>query len=248
MNKLMKIIVISLLIGFTFNIPISAQQTRQEKQEQKALLKQQKEIKRDLHKVSKQIKKKGITDCFNCFKEISGTPPVNEQMLKLAILEGKNTPEGYPEYIIINNQVIANSLTAATMLAQHIFKVRFEREILNYILSMVEMSTTKPIGNFDEQDTLVLRICENLVHSESQNIQKEIFPVLELYRVRTNDTVEVKMAAACHISIVREICHKVIEEIDKEYFSRQDGVLEKKLGLDKLIKSDPPPQHEETEE
>ena len=249
MNSLIKIAVVSLLIGITFNIPIYAQQTRQEKQEQR---KQQEQYEKLYKIIIKRKKQVGIRDRFkdtkDTFMAIPGTPSVIEQIKNLTILEEKNTPKGHPEYIIISYQAIANSLVVAEMQAQNFFKVNFEGTILTYIISMLEISITKPINNFDEQDTLALRICKNLVHRESQNIQTEIFPVLELYRIRTDNRVEVRMTAACNFNIVNEMYKKAIEEIRKELFSSQDGALEKMLGLDKLIKSDIQPQNEETEE
>jgi len=232
MMKLRRIAVASLVIGFTFNMPMYAQQTKQEQKEQKEQVKQQKDVKNDLYKKSGKDAEKAAKKLIKEGWKTMGLP-IAKQLEELWMKQYEKDASGYPRYIVVANQTVANTFSAGQMLAENVAKVRIAGEIGTSIASLASVDLAN--GQISQKDAAsITNAVENTKLVVSQKLGRTV-KVLELYRNLPNNNVEVWLALSYDTKTAMSVARQALLEELKGKLEMNNEQLEKMIGMDRLM-------------
>jgi len=234
MKKLTKILGIILMATIAFNL--NAQTTKQEQKAQqketKAQVKQQKELKSDLYKKPGKDAVKEAKKLQKAGWNTMGLP-IDKQLEDYWMKTYEKDASGYSRYIAKSTQVVANTISAAQMQAENVIKIRIAGDIQTNVASLADVA----LANNEISQAEAVSITKAVENSKNIVAQKlgRIIKVLEIYRQKPNNNVEVRIAMVydmkAAISIARQAA---LDELSKD-LEINKAKLEKMMGMDKLM-------------
>lgn len=220
-----------LAAGLLMAQPLAAQTDRQQKKENKAQQKDQKE----LHKaVYQKTEKMAIKEAKKLEKQGWKTMglPIAKQLDETWMKMYDREPNGYPRYIWAQEMATANSFAAAQSQADNVAKLRIASQVSSSIAALTDIALANQEISAKEAASIT-KVVENAKVLVSQKLGRT-FKTMEIYQEFSNGNYRVRvtmlydMKAA--ISIAREV---VLEELQNES-DLNKAQLEKLMGLDKI--------------
>ncbi|MCL2167821.1 MAG: hypothetical protein FWH59_01700 [Lentimicrobiaceae bacterium] len=232
MKKLTKILGIILMVTLAFNL--NAQTTKQEQKENKAQQKQQKEVKSDLYKRSGKDAQKEAKRLQKEGWKTMGIP-IEKQLEDAWMKQYEKDPSGYPRYIVVTNQAVANTISACQMQLENLAKVRIAGMIQTNVASLADLSLANEEISQKEAASITKAI-ENSKNIVAQKLGR-VVKVLEIYRQKGGDNVEMRIAMVYDMKAALQLAKQVIIEELKNDLEVNKAQLEKMMGMDNLMEN-----------
>jgi len=232
MKKVIKILGIILMVSIAFNL--NAQTTKQEKKVQKEQKKEQKEVKsalydkadKDARKEAKRLQKEG-------WKTMG--LPIDKQLETAWLKSFETDPSGYPRYIVVTTQVVANTVSAAQMQAENLAKVRIAGAIQTNVASLVDMAVAnQEISQIEAAS--ITKVVENSKNIVAQKLGR-VVKVFEIYRPKPNNSVELRMAMTYDMKSAMSVAQQIILDELKKDLELNKAQLESLMGIDKMMEN-----------
>ena len=232
MKKAIKILGIILMVSIAFNL--NAQTTKMEKQEVKAQQKQQKDTKNALYKKTDKNAQKEAKRLQKDGWKTMGLP-IDKQLENAWMKQFETDPSGYPRYIVVTVPVIANTVSAAQMQAENLAKVRIAGQIQTNVASLVDMAVANQEISQREAASITKAV-ENSKNIVSQKLGR-IVKVLEIYRPKPNNNVEVRITMAYDMKAAMTLAQQIVLDELKNDLEVNRAQLEKMMGIDKMMEN-----------
>ncbi|MCL2291269.1 MAG: hypothetical protein FWC34_11315 [Bacteroidetes bacterium] len=231
MKKAIKILGIILMVSIAFNLNA---QTKQEKQEIKAQQKQQKEVKSDLNKKASKNAQKETKRLQKEGWKTMGLP-IDKQLETAWMKQYEMDPSGFPRYIVVTNQVVANTVSAAQMQAENLAKVRIAGAIQTNVASLVDMA----VANQEISQTEAASITKAVENSKNIVSQKlgRVVKVFEIYRPKPNNNVELRMTMVYDMKAAMSLARQIVLDELKNDLEINKAQLEKMMGMDRMMEN-----------
>ncbi len=221
-----------LAAGLMMAQPVSAQTDRQQKKENKAAQKDQKEIRKAVYQKSEKMAMKEAKKLEKAGWKTMGLP-IAKQLDETWVKMYDREPNGYPRYIWAQEMATANTFAAAQSQADNVAKLRIASQISSSIAALTDIALANQEISAKEAASITKTV-ENAKVIVSQKLGRT-FKTMEIYqelsngnyRVRTTMFYDMKAAVA----IAREV---MLEELKKDSDVNK-AQLEKFLGMDKLM-------------
>jgi len=236
MKKLTKILGIILMVALAFNLNAQTlkQEQKNQQKETKAQVKQQKEVKSDLYKKPGKDAVKEAKKLQKAGWKTMGLP-IEKQLEETWMKQFEKDPSGYPRYIDATTQVVANSISAAQMQAENVAKVRIAGKIQTNIASLADIALAN--HEISQKDAAsITKAVENSKNIVSQKLGR-VVKVLEIYRQKPNDNVEVRICLIYDMKAAMQIAKQAVIDELKIDLEMNKAQLEKMLGFDRLMEN-----------
>lgn len=204
---------------------MSAQITKEQQKERKAIMKASKSELNDkaskaARKEAKRLKKEGWTTA-------PGALPLDKQLDKSYLMQYEYDSDMYPKYIMGEAMSVGGNYDAAKMQALELAKQNLAGQIQTEVTALIENTVANK--QLDEGDaasiTQSILASKNLI---SQSIGRTI-PVVEVYRTLQNKNKEVLVRIAYNSDMAKKVAK---EAIKKDLEKRGDELHNK---LDELL-------------
>lgn len=211
--------------------PVSAQNSKAQKKENKELKKDQKEFHAAVYQKTEKMAQKEAKKLEKEGWKTMGLPiakQLDETWLKMYDREAS----GYPRYIWAQEMATANSFAAAQSQADNVAKLRIAAQVSSSVAALTDVALANQEISAKEAASITKTV-ENAKVIVSQKLGRT-FKTMEIYqelsngnyRVRTTMLYDMKAA----IAIAREV---ILDELKKDSDINK-AQLEKLLGMDKL--------------
>jgi sensor domain CHASE-containing protein len=236
MNKVVKILgmVLVISIAFSANAQTTKQEQKQEKQEVKAQKKQQKEVKSDLYKKPEKDARKEAKKLAKAGWKTMGLP-IDKQIEDAWLKQYEKDASGYPRYIMVTTQVVANNVSAAQMQAENLAKVRIAGTIQTNVASLVDMAVANQEISQVEAASIT-KVVENSKNIVAQKLGR-VVKVLEIYRQKPNNNVEVRIGIVYDMKAAMSVARQVALDELKKDLDINRAKLEQMMGMDKMMEN-----------
>lgn len=223
MKNLTKVLLAVFLLGLPCGL--SAQITKEQQKERKAIMKASKSELNDkaskaARKEAKRLKKEGWTTA-------PGALPLDKQLDKSYLMQYEYDSDMYPKYIMGEAMSVGGNYDAAKMQALELAKQNLAGQIQTEVTALIENTVANK--QMDEGDaasiTQSILASKNLI---SQSIGRTI-PVVEAYRTLPNKNKEVLVRIAYNSDMAKKVAK---EAIKKDLEKRGDELHNK---LDELL-------------
>ncbi len=223
MKNLTKVLLAVFLLGMPCGL--SAQITKEQQKERKAIMKASKSELNDkaskaARKEAKRLKKEGWTTA-------PGALPLDKQLDKSYLMQYEYDSDMYPKYIMGEAMSVGGNYDAAKMQALELAKQNLAGQIQTEVTALIENTVANK--QLDEGDaasiTQSILASKNLI---SQSIGRTI-PVVEAYRTLPNKNKEVLVRIAYNSDMAKKVAK---EAIKKDLEKRGDELHNK---LDELL-------------
>lgn len=223
MKNLTKVLLAVFLLGMPCGL--SAQITKEQQKERKAIIKASKSELNDkaskaARKEAKRLKKEGWTTA-------PGALPLDKQLDKSYLMQYEYDSDMYPKYIMGEAMSVGGNYDAAKMQALELAKQNLAGQIQTEVTALIENTVANK--QLDEGDaasiTQSILASKNLI---SQSIGRTI-PVVEAYRTLPNKNKEVLVRIAYNSDMAKKVAK---EAIKKDLEKRGDELHNK---LDELL-------------
>lgn len=223
MKNLTKVLLAVFLLGMPCGL--SAQITKEQQKERKAIMKASKSELNDkaskaARKEAKRLKKEGWTTA-------PGALPLDKQLDKSYLMQYEYDSDMYPKYIMGEAMSVGGNYDAAKMQALELAKQNLAGQIQTEVTALIENTVANK--QLDEGDaasiTQSILASKNLI---SQSIGRTI-PVVEVYRTLQNKNKEVLVRIAYNSDMAKKVAK---EAIKKDLEKRGDELHNK---LDELL-------------
>ncbi len=223
MKNLIKVLVAALLLGLPCEL--SAQITKEQQKERKAIMKSSKselnaKASKAARKEAKRLKKEGWTTT-------PGTLPLEKQLDNSYQMQYEYDSDMYPKYIMGEAMSVGGNYDAAKMQALELAKQNLAGQIQTEVTTLIENTVANK--QMDEGDaasiTQSVLTSKNLI---SQSLGRSI-AVVETYRTLPNKNKEVLVRIAYNSDMAK----KVAKEAIKKDLEKKGDELHNKL--DKLL-------------
>lgn len=220
-----------LAAGLLMAQPVSAQTDRQQKKENKAQQKDQKELHKAVYQKSEKMAIKEAKKLEKQGWKTMGLPiakQLDETWMKMYDRE----PNGYPRYIWAQEMATANSFAAAQSQADNVAKLRIASQVSSSVAALTDVALANQEISAKEAASIT-KVVENAKVLVSQKLGRT-FKTMEIYQELSNGNYRVRttmfydMKAA--IAIAREV---MLDELQKES-DLNKAQLEKLMGMDKI--------------
>lgn len=222
-NNLIKVIVAMFLLGFSCSM--SAQITKEQQNERRAIVKASKselntKASKTARKEAKKLKKEGWTTA-------PGALPLEKQLDKSYQMQYEYDRDMYPKYIMGEAMSVGGNYDAAKMQALELAKQNLAGQIQTEVTALVENTVANK--QMDEGDassiTQSISAAKNLI---CQRIGRTI-PIVEAYRDLSNKNKEVLVRIAYNSDmakkIAKEAVKKDLEKKGNELHNKLDELL-----------------------
>ncbi len=218
MKSLTKIVIAAILLGMPCGL--SAQLTKEQLKERKAMMKASKSELNDkaskaARKEAKSLKKEGWTAA-------PGALPIDKQLDKSYTMQYEYDEEGFPKYIVGEAMSVGQNYDAAKMQALELAKQNLAGQIQTEVTALIENTVANKQLEPEEAASVVKSISagKSLI---SQSIGR-VIPIVEVYRTLPNKNKEVqvrigynaKMAKAAAKNAVRDDLEKRGDELHEK--------------------------------
>lgn len=218
MKSLTKIVIAAILLGMPCGL--SAQLTKEQLKERKAMMKASKSELNDkaskaARKEAKSLKKEGWTAA-------PGALPLDKQLDKSYTMQYEYDEDGFPKYIVGEAMSIGQNYDAAKMQALELAKQNLAGQIQTEVTALIENTVANKQLEPEEAASVVKSISagKSLI---SQSIGR-VIPIVEVYRTLNNKNKEVlvrvgynsKMAKAAAKNAVRDDLEKRGDELHEK--------------------------------
>lgn len=206
----MKNITKVLLAVFLLGLPcgLSAQITKEQQKERKAILKSSKSELNDkaskaARKEAKKLKKEGWTTT-------PGTLPLDKQLDKSYLMQYEYDSDMYPKYIMGEAMSVGGNYDAAKMQALELAKQNLAGQIQTEVTALIENTVANKQLDADDAASITQSILasKNLI---SQSIGRTI-PVVEAYRTLPNKNVQVLVRIAYNSDMAKKVAKDAIKK------------------------------------
>lgn len=223
MKNLIKVLVAALLLGLPCEL--SAQITKEQQKERKAIMKSSKselnaKASKAARKEAKRLKKEGWTTT-------PGTLPLEKQLDNSYQMQYEYDSDMYPKYIMGEAMSVGGNYDAAKMQALELAKQNLAGQIQTEVTTLIENTVANK--QMDEGDAA--SITQSVLTSKkliSQSLGRSI-AVVETYRTLPNKNKEVLVRIAYNSDMAK----KVAKEAIKKDLEKKGDELHNKL--DKLL-------------
>lgn len=223
MKKITKVLLAVFFIGLPCGM--SAQITREQQKERKAILKSSKselnyKASKAARKEAKKLKKEGWTTT-------PGALPLDKQLDKSYLMQYEYGSDMYPKYIMGEAMSVGGNYDAAKMQALELAKQNLAGQIQTEVTALIENTVANKQLNEGDAASITQSILasKNLI---SQSIGRTI-PVVEAYRTLSNKNKEVLVRIAYNSDmakkVAKEAVKKDLEKRGDELHSKLDGLL-----------------------
>ena len=224
MKNLIKVLVAALLLGLPCEL--SAQITKEQQKERKAIMKSSKselnaKASKAARKEAKRLKKEGWTTT-------PGTLPLEKQLDNSYQMQYEYDSDMYPKYIMGEAMSVGGNYDAAKMQALELAKQNLAGQIQTEVTTLIENTVANK--QMDEGDaasiTQSVLTSKNLI---SQSLGRSI-AVVETYRTLPNKNKEVLVRIAYNSDMAKKVAKEAIKKDLEKKGEELHNKLDKLLG------------------
>jgi hypothetical protein len=228
--KLFSLIILA--AGLLMAQPAAAQTDRQQKKENKAQQKDQKE----LHKaVYQKTEKMAIKEAKKLEKQGWKTMglPIAKQLDETWLKMYDREPNGYPRYIWAQEMATGNSFAAAQSQADNVAKLRIASQVSSSVAALTDMALANQEISAKEAASIT-KVVENAKVLVSQKLGRT-FKTMEIYQEFSNGNYRVRVTMLYDLKAAIAIAREVMLDELKKDSDLNKAQLEKLMGMDKMM-------------
>jgi hypothetical protein len=216
MKNFIKTVAVILIMALVCNTETKAQ-TKQELKEQVRILKQQQKLQDLQQKLQKKACKDAEKEAKKLIKALWQTLglPIANQLCELFTKMIERNPDGSKRYIVNNNLVTANTITAGQMMLESVAATRIASALGAFVISNVKLDLKNDEGSRNAVVSITKAAEDAQIKVTQQLSVRE--KVLEIYREPYNtDGYQIRMSVIYDKKYISEIQREaLIAELEK---------------------------------
>lgn len=211
--------------------PATAQTDKQQKKENKAAQRDQKEIRKAVYQKSERMAQKEAKKLEKEGWKTMGLP-IAKQLDETWVKMYDREPNGYPRYIWAQEMATANTFAAAQSQADNVAKLRISSQISSSVAALADVALANQEISAKEAASIT-KVVENAKVIVSQKLGRT-FKTMEIYQELSNGNYRVRVTMLYDMKAAIAIAREVILDELKKDSDVNKAQLEKLLGMDKL--------------
>ena len=232
MKNTIKLVTMAIMAASMFMaVPAVAQTDRQQKKENKAAQKDQKEIRKAVYQKTEKMAQKEAKKLEKEGWKTMGLP-IAKQLDETWVKMYDREPNGYPRYIWAQEMATANTFAAAQSQADNVAKLRIAAQVSSSIAASTDIALAN--NEISAKDAAsITKTVENAKVIVSQKLGRT-FKTMEIYQEFSNGNYRVRVTMLYDMKAAVAIAREVILDELKKDSDLNKAQLEKLLGMDKL--------------
>lgn len=232
MKNTIKLVTMAIMAASMFMaVPAVAQTDRQQKKENKAAQKDQKEIRKAVYQKTEKMAQKEAKKLEKEGWKTMGLP-IAKQLDETWVKMYDREPNGYPRYIWAQEMATANTFAAAQSQADNIAKLRIAAQVSSSIAALTDIALAN--NEISAKDAAsITKTVENAKVIVSQKLGRT-FKTMEIYQEFSNGNYRVRVTMLYDMKAAVAIAREVMLDELKKDSDLNKAQLEKLLGMDKL--------------
>ncbi len=213
-------------------VPVSAQNNKAEKKENKELKKDQKEIHAAVYQKSEKMALKEAKKLERAGWKTMGLP-IAKQLDETWMKMYDRDASGYPRYMWAQEMATGNSFAAAQSQADNVAKLRIASQVSSSVAALTDVALANQEISAKEAASITKTV-ENAKVLVSQKLGRT-FKTMELYQELSNGNYRVRVTMFYDMKAAVAIAREVMLEELKKDSDLNKAQLEKLMGMDKLM-------------